>query len=444
MSASWKSLIPSALRKSFNESIIALVLFAVDPLGAGAHLERTVDRWIAVATQFINDSSGADNIAVVLINQETLDEFRHDWPLPYGVIADLGKRLVCAGARAIFFDLSASRRYETSDDDRLEAMVAGSEGNDVRCAAGNVHRMAPIYFANIPGVVSSVQDRLNKANKTFMIRTEQAENTYPAGPAEFMTSQPSSSEVTPAFGLLRLLCGDSAMQANLRPTWCPRDTASAYAKAPIFLSWNGNPPRDQMNVSNSPECKIAPVTLADRILSGLRFLFIESAGTRCPPVLTLVGADLYRDYLYIDSHGVDPARFLDGRVVFVGVDLDGLNDHVQSPVHGQMAGVFFHAVGFENLLDYGDSYYERPADKSKWLVTFAFFFGGNLLLDRFFREGRRWWGFGSILGWVGLFAVIIYVLRWPGSFLVSLIMYIVGSDLLYEAVELRLGRQRQH
>lgn len=53
---------------------------------------------------------------------------------------------------------------------------------------------------------------------------------------------------------------------------------------------------------------------------------------------------------------VDFAASIDGAFVFVGADVDGIPDFVDSPVHGRLPGVFIHAMAFDNFMTLGDSF----------------------------------------------------------------------------------------
>jgi CHASE2 domain-containing sensor protein len=51
---------------------------------------------------------------------------------------------------------------------------------------------------------------------------------------------------------------------------------------------------------------------------------------------------------------------LKSRIVMVGYNLIGSPDDVQSPLHGKLPGVFFHAMALDNLINLGDEYWHVP------------------------------------------------------------------------------------
>ena len=282
----------------FNTTVACLLLWA-DPWETGSSLEHTIDRWAAVTTQFFYKSKAPDALAVVLIDEDTLEKFGSDWPLSLYDVADIGRRIACSQAKAIFFDFTTiSRKVEGKAD--LLAMAGAPQGGDdarMHCPSGKEQPIIPIYFANIPELGSHLQDDLKTFPPRFLIQTTTESNVYPSGPVEFMENPPGQDEITPAFGLLRRVCGPSAPQ---RPEWCPEPPIDE--KAPIFLSWNGNPVRAQMDVADAPECKEeVSDTFIGKMVAGIELL-IRPKRHRCLPFLTLHGTDLYSDYGYIKQH----------------------------------------------------------------------------------------------------------------------------------------------
>jgi hypothetical protein len=52
---------------------------------------------------------------------------------------------------------------------------------------------------------------------------------------------------------------------------------------------------------------------------------------------------------------------LRGKIVIYGAEVTSQNDYVFSPVHGQIAGAFIHAMALDNLLTFGNRYFHRGA-----------------------------------------------------------------------------------
>jgi hypothetical protein len=189
-------------------------------LGIGSSIEHNIDRWVAVTTQFRYASKAQDKLAVVLIDEATLRSFGSDWPLSYSDIANMGSRIACSGAIAIFFDFTAAR-YNIEGTSDLLGMVGGAQAfNDAKappCRSGDAQPKIPVFFGSIPTLHSPLQDQLNELGRTFLIQTTSTENVYPSGPVEFMDNPPTRDEITPAFGLLQELCRQSVSGAR---DWC--------------------------------------------------------------------------------------------------------------------------------------------------------------------------------------------------------------------------------
>lgn len=431
------------IRAIILESGLALLLFIWDPFNLSAQQSLNFDKWYAIATQFLHGNTNQDKLAVVLIDQAALDGFHHDWPLPYRTIAGIGDRIACAGAIGIFFDLALSRKYNLSEGaDDILTMTDSQQSWPVDCPDGSPtpNRHIPVFFGRIPNIDTPLATAVSSSGRDFLIETHSEYNTYAAGREEFNNSAPGDDEVTPAFGLFRWFCGKSAGQRNLDKSWCPTDTSPATAKEPIYLTWNGNGAPGQTTIANGPDCQehsTAPYT--DAFES-----FWSPRGRRCAPILTLHATDLYRDFDFIQKNNVDPRHFLNGRIVFVGVDLPGLKDEIRSPVYDLLPGVFVHAVALDNLLTYGARYPTTPNPRSVWVFAGLFFLLINLCINTFFamnwkhslKIGRAEINLAPLIGLMAVilllfsFCVAISWLRWPFSLIITLTEYIAGSEVI--------------
>jgi CHASE2 domain len=63
---------------------------------------------------------------------------------------------------------------------------------------------------------------------------------------------------------------------------------------------------------------------------------------------------------------LDFSKFIKGRVVLLGISIPKSNDFIISPTHGQLPGVYLHAVALETLLQYGKQYHKAP--ENEWLL----------------------------------------------------------------------------
>ena len=79
------------------------------------------------------------------------------------------------------------------------------------------------------------------------------------------------------------------------------------------------------------------------------------------------------------------ARFLSNAVVLVGVQMKSGNDWIENPVHGQVPGVYYHAMALDNLMERGLSEYRRTeslldSDLLQAVLAAVLFFVGLIAL----------------------------------------------------------------
>ncbi|HEX2560200.1 CHASE2 domain-containing protein [Phenylobacterium sp.] len=130
--------------------------------------------------------------------------------------------------------------------------------------------------------------------------------------------------------------------------------------APLDVVWGSRPDPAFLTmtqaVSGHPApCRTGAATWGDRLaeqMAGLRGPG-EGARQECPYTLSL-GYDRL-----VAGHGLEPQdleRLLAGRLVMVGGHFRASSDWVESPVHGQVPGVQFHAMALDNMIEQGANY----------------------------------------------------------------------------------------
>lgn len=60
--------------------------------------------------------------------------------------------------------------------------------------------------------------------------------------------------------------------------------------------------------------------------------------------------------------------------IFVGADITGINDSIIAPAHGQLPGVFAHAMAFDNLVKYGTGYFSEAPMLAAMLIELMMIF----------------------------------------------------------------------
>jgi predicted enzyme related to lactoylglutathione lyase len=107
---------------------------------------------------------------------------------------------------------------------------------------------------------------------------------------------------------------------------------------------------------------------------------------------------IYADELvYVDKVGDEGQKrrlkdALKDKMVMYGLSLEGLHDNVDTPVHGLLPGVFFHAMTLDNLMHYGSDYVHatdegiEQVNQYIWLAMTLVF---SLLLFHYDRKQYR-------------------------------------------------------
>ncbi len=198
--------------------------------------------------------------------------------------------------------------------------------------------------------------------------------------------------------------------------------------APIDVVWGSRPDPAFLAmtqaVSGKPApCRAEPGDWRERFMEQLAGLRGPAEGARleCPYTLSL-GYDRL-----VSGHGLEMAdleRLLAGKLVMVGGHFRASSDWVESPVHGQVPGVQFHAMALDNLVEGGVDYRRNDADTLldddmlESLLIAALAFCGvlgvmtrNNLLDRARAMGMESRLRSAVYGplYVSLFGVSIFI-----------------------------------
>ncbi len=429
-------------RSIIAETVLAFALFFADPLGIVAHKSHVIDDAMAFVTQFDYRSKASEKLAIVLIDQETLNGWQVDWPLTYAKTAELVHALACARAIGVFFDFTLSKEFNlATGQDLLEAVAADSSKIGPDCANGQRPERMRVLFGKADNIDPPLARRLDRGGDAYWIDGAADDSIYPVGKIEFPDAPLPTSQVTPAFGIVR-----SVPQLGLNVSG---DTAALYQYRdprpkcwlkPLALVWSGNVNPKQGMVSRTESCRGFAGWAT--ILASLIGLTKEGKFETCPPVLTLKAEDLFRDRNYIAANG-NPAALLAGRFVFVGARLAGLNDQIFSPVHGYLPGVYKHAVATDNLISYGANY---PTIPRPWLlgvivvITYALIEAVKELSGGLARR-RQIIGLATLVC-LATWSVIIFVLQWPPSLILAVFAYYAGGVLFIEAAGIRLPYSR--
>jgi hypothetical protein len=136
---------------------------------------------------------------------------------------------------------------------------------------------------------------------------------------------------------------------------------------PLDVVWGSRPDPDYLRMTKAvsgqpPACRGTSSGLLGRFWEQFQAARGPGSGHRqeCPYQLSL-GYD--RMVAGVGLQAEDLQKLLAGRLVMVGGQFRASNDWVDSPVHGQAPGVYFHAMALDNLIE-SDADYRRNTDFS--------------------------------------------------------------------------------
>lgn len=399
-------------RRRWPRLLVEVALFAGlgwgamawSPFGLSEHSEAATRQILYQALGPLYESDGTETITVVLLDDAAMGQLAqpenpvsfiaNDWPVRYADHAAVLQTLLAYRPRAIFVDMYFLR-------ERKGDQTAGQLYSLLQMARMQGH--TEIFVGNGFSAEPStpMQRRLAEQARLVPIFWKGSSATYPLQVPEEQESGDSADndreeaterELTKqkytdfgAYALYRALCVESS------PRWkgckgaalVPPDDSTL---APLSVLWGSGvppkvPPEDETADETANETDAAPdaeggsrcTPAPDDLLANLTHLgrFVATGllggemapqSTRCPYHTTLpVDQLLAMDW---SAQGADTdleCRLADG-VVFYGGSFSGMADLIPSPVHGQLPGVYLHAMALDNLLRFGRGYIRDRED----------------------------------------------------------------------------------
>jgi hypothetical protein len=415
-------------------AFFALAIFGIDPLGVSVQESRAVDNSLAWLNGNVWPYKPSNKVAVLLIDEDDLKSFELDWPIPYSKTASIIRLLACAQAAGVFFDFTASEQFNLAEGSEELKAVLSDWSKVPRCNDGQKPNPIEVFFGEIDrkndynkSITSGMSDDLAGRHRTFWIGSAPDERIYWPGRMEFPPEPISdASDQSPAFGIARRFCKLPHGDVEL----CPRPDLEK-AQVPLRLFWSAEVSDDQnefLPARPGSDCR-EPLTFSHGLAVFLRLSSMGRYQT-CPPVLTLVARQLYAE-----DPG-NPPPFLKGRFVFVGANLAGLNDAIQSPVHGYLPGVYYHAVALDNLWHFGVDYPTKPEPYVPLIIAIGVYLAIEMASE-FSSEKSRYPDLlktSVIIGSAGLVCFIVYLSNWPYSLLVGIFGYYFSVSAITKLV----------
>ncbi|WP_337998007.1 CHASE2 domain-containing protein [Oleispirillum naphthae] len=366
----------------------ALLLAVLNPMGLRQATDAESRTLYARLAAPFYSAAGQAEIAVVLIDDETLSAMGESFPPSFGMYGALVETVEMAGGRGVFFDLAfldkrgAPGSLEAfADTLSLLPVVLGAPKTALdasQCGRPGLTNLAPLAArAAEEAHVNIAQD----SSQVFLRSTD------PCRPG-----------------------GRPAAAAALYRIWCAgrSDCSVPDDAAPMAVRWGEAFPAGYAAAHPGLHGldAVCP-SAAHRLLRSARILLGElgyglggEQSLRLPPLCSyhpVLKAEwlLAPDGTHADARAV--MDLLRERMVLIGGSLSGEQDIAHSPVFGDVPGVYVHAMALDNLMTLGSRYY-RPwpglwgglgwNDLIEVLLLALFGWCGNWLRHRY-RRGRQ-------------------------------------------------------
>ncbi|WP_067587132.1 CHASE2 domain-containing protein [Endozoicomonas ascidiicola] len=314
--------------------------------------ERTYDRVSAPFYSSYREIDGfSDDILVVLINDTSVDNLynqqfitANDWPLTYNDHALLISKLIQAKPKAIFVDIMFYR--ERSTDNSLDEAIEWL-GFELSKTGQNTK----LLFAQGPAVSPMSENMKNKlrAIGELSINSWQApENTY-----ELMQND---IPVT-ATKLFQIAC-----QNNAHYPGCRDVTDSSQYSEPMRVTW-GSRSAPSVLPYRADNCRLPPQSFSEQLGAMTSQLYDGFLGKESyQNDVCSFTRHVYAEELIALSRSENPdeirlyKELIEDKIILYATDFQGFKDSVITPVHGEVPGVFMHAMALDNLLSQGAEY----------------------------------------------------------------------------------------
>ena len=301
---------------------IALLFMNISPLGTSERANRySQDIFNRCMSSMIYPTKARDEITVLLLTDETVDRFNQGkWPLAYDFHGRVLNQLLNYSPKAVFIDMMWLNMEKPGVNYLLRVLERYKQQN---IQIFIVAESEEIFFASWPelqGLVIPVSAQIALDKADFISRL------YPVNNGNLDSA---------AFSIAKNL---NIISGGLDST----------RSMDIFWSSVANPDNDWIN---PPENK-SKKSLYSSISSG-----IWDVNENNPYHRTLFVRDLLTPvHTSDDTIWSQAESILTDKIIFYGANVTGVQDFVFTPNKDILPGVYYHAMAFDNLLTWGDSY----------------------------------------------------------------------------------------
>lgn len=426
LARSWSKL----LLRILLYSLLGLFFLSFNPFGIGDQTDQASQNALYKVLAPYYRSRAREDIVVVLINQASITELfdfgaleANEWPLRYSDHSSLLSRILPYQPRAVFVDIYF--KHERSTDPSLGRFIRRLQRQSER------HGVPLLFAAGYHDETrSSMQDKLGELGDLVLSGWEGYGTTYPLL---------DGGQETAAYRLYRYAC----LNEDSLPG-CARPLAKKVMEGDaVSVLWGSTPAAPVFPEFSSEACApfaSSALEVGRQVLYGLVEGLVNYEGSggptdaRCAyhPVISL------DEVVHVGKAGSEDQqqrleKLFRGKIVLYGLSLEGVRDEVESPVHGQLPGVFFHAMALDNLMYHGEGYIKAADEKvhriSQWLwLTLVAIFSGLLM----YFEGRGLSFHSEKVRYAGRHQISMFVMLVVPTLLIAFISLVMFVGLRYE------------
>ncbi|HGY9584523.1 TPA: CHASE2 domain-containing protein [Vibrio harveyi] len=282
-----------------------------------------------------------DSAVVVLIDEYTIESRNLTYPVDYHSLARILRAISGYNPNSIFIDILQS--YPHSKDFDYWANTLKRVGKN-----------HPVFLAQDLDFDKSW--RLNDPNNARHKLSQSAILTpvsWRGEPNRYPLTINHNGEIYPTVAM-------TVYEEFCKTSDCKLFKSNEPHDEPMVVRWNNKYSDKQLDFLNVKDgCQSNQRTFIEAFEKHIVSTFqskedLAELRVQCPPILTLSASE------FLEGNATDNQALRDvirDRAVFIGYKLTGSSDLVTSPVHGQLDGVFFHAMAFVNLVSLDDDYW---------------------------------------------------------------------------------------
>jgi CHASE2 domain-containing sensor protein/predicted enzyme related to lactoylglutathione lyase len=343
-------------------SLLGWFFLSFNPFGIGDKTDQATQNALykIAAPYYLSDAQ--QDIVIVLINQSSINELyerqviqANEWPIRYRDHAYLLSRILKYSPRAVFVDIYFKQERSTDDSFDQFMRLAGRMSKKYE---------SPLLFAGgyHDEQYTGVQRKLDELGELVVNGWQDYGQAYPLN---------DQGRLTAAYRLYQLAClHDSSLSSCQQPLINSTDIEDGDA---VSVRWGSRPgpvlfPEFSRSVCADRSGSVIEVgrQLLYGFIEGLVSYddLADPVNAQCAYHPVIYGDEL----VYIDKSGTDEQKLrlaaaLKNKVVMYALSLEGLHDTIHSPVHGQLPGVFFHAMALDNLMHYGTDFVQAANEQ---------------------------------------------------------------------------------